>query len=436
MKFGKSRRRGYLFDTEVENIFISEYMVPAPGEYVKVYLYALMCAESGEAVSEEKLAKLLMLDPVVVEKAFSYWQERSVLRLNEGPDGQRVVFPSLKEMLFASGQSAAGAAEDQSERHDGELPKDAGEGSPLYDREAAEMYKAIEQIIARPLGGKEPLEICSWMEEFQATPETIVTAYSYCKKMYRKDSAAYVGKVVKDWTLQGLDDVIKIDAYLEQIEQNRMLYKRVFKALGFMRNPTEEEKKIMDRWFSEMNLPIDQVLEACRKTSGISSPNLNYVNKILQGWYKEKNGALPGEPQKITAGVVLKYYDFIRQQEEEAAKVRQTEVYERVPEIRKLDEDIRKTGIEIGRQMLSGNSSGKEEARRLRESVEQRMADKAVLLTEHNFPVDYTEVHRRCSLCGDTGTLPDGRRCSCFEQRMEEAKTWQNSGKSLMKNKK
>lgn len=436
MKFGKSKQRGYLFDTEVENIFISEYMAPAPGEYVKVYLYALMCAETGETVSEEKLAKLLMLDPVVVEKAFLYWEERGVLQVSEGVNGQSIVFLSLKEMLFASGQSAAGTAEKDSGQRGSENSEDAEADSALYDRELSEMCKAIEQIIARPLGGKEPLEICSWIEDFEATPETIVTAYSYCKKTYRKDSAAYVGKVVKEWTLQGLDNVIKIDAYLEQIEKNRMLYKRVFKALGFMRNPTEEEKKIMDRWFSEMNLPIDQVLEACGRTSGISNPNLNYVNKILQGWYKEKNGALPGEPQKIAAGVVLKYYDFIRQQEEAAAKIRQNEVYERVPEIRELDETIRKIGIETGRLMLSGEASGREEAKRLRESVEQMMADKAVLLTEHNFPIDYMEVHRRCSLCGDTGALPDGRRCSCFEQRMEETKTWQNSGKSLMKNKK
>ena len=80
MRFEKDRRNGYLFDTEVENIFISEHMVTAPGEYVKVYLYALMCAEAGQSVSAERLAKLLMTDRLQVERAFLYWQERGVLR--------------------------------------------------------------------------------------------------------------------------------------------------------------------------------------------------------------------------------------------------------------------------------------------------------------------------------------------------------------------
>ena len=68
MKFGKDTKNGYLLDTEVENIFISEHMVVAPGDYVKVYLYVLMCAETGQSVSEDRLAKLLMMDTLTVEK--------------------------------------------------------------------------------------------------------------------------------------------------------------------------------------------------------------------------------------------------------------------------------------------------------------------------------------------------------------------------------
>ncbi len=35
----------YLLDSRIENIFINEYMPIAPGDYVKVYLYAAMYAE-------------------------------------------------------------------------------------------------------------------------------------------------------------------------------------------------------------------------------------------------------------------------------------------------------------------------------------------------------------------------------------------------------
>ena len=38
----------YLRDTNVENIFINEYMAQAPGNYVKVYLFALMYADFAD----------------------------------------------------------------------------------------------------------------------------------------------------------------------------------------------------------------------------------------------------------------------------------------------------------------------------------------------------------------------------------------------------
>ena len=65
----------------------------------------------------------------------------------------------------------------------------------------------------------------------------------------------------------------------------------------------------MDRWFDDMDYTIDKVLEACGKTSGISNPNINYVNKILENWHKEKNGgAADGKPKAVPVSVVQKYY--------------------------------------------------------------------------------------------------------------------------------
>ena len=46
MKFKRKESKDYfLLVTSVENIFINEYMTAAPGDYVKVYLFALMYAE-------------------------------------------------------------------------------------------------------------------------------------------------------------------------------------------------------------------------------------------------------------------------------------------------------------------------------------------------------------------------------------------------------
>lgn len=173
----------------------------------------------------------------------------------------------------------------------------------------------------------------------------------------------------------------------------------MFRALGFMRNPTEEEKKIMDVWFSDMEYTIDKVLEACSKTSGISNPNLNYVNKILLHWYKEKHGVLPNKDGHIPVGYVFKYYDYIREDAEEAARKRKQEIYKKLPEIKELDDNIMKAGIEAGRLLVSGRTDRKEASMAIKKSMDKMLADRAALLTENSYPIDYTEVKYRCSLC-------------------------------------
>ena len=43
MSFTREKIRDfYLLATDVENIFINEYMPAAPGDFVKVYLYGLL----------------------------------------------------------------------------------------------------------------------------------------------------------------------------------------------------------------------------------------------------------------------------------------------------------------------------------------------------------------------------------------------------------
>ena len=48
MGFTKAKVKDfYLLTTDVENIFINEYLPAASGDYVKVYLYGLLYAQTG-----------------------------------------------------------------------------------------------------------------------------------------------------------------------------------------------------------------------------------------------------------------------------------------------------------------------------------------------------------------------------------------------------
>ena len=66
----------FLLDTPVENLFINEYMKAAPGDYVKVYLFALMYSGLDAKLTNADVAKALGLDPEDVLKAWTYWEKQ------------------------------------------------------------------------------------------------------------------------------------------------------------------------------------------------------------------------------------------------------------------------------------------------------------------------------------------------------------------------
>ena len=81
MGFYREKTKDYfLLDTQVENLFINEYMTGAPGEYVKVYLFALMYAQLGVDFSNEDIAKQLSMELEDVLKAWTYWEKMGIVR--------------------------------------------------------------------------------------------------------------------------------------------------------------------------------------------------------------------------------------------------------------------------------------------------------------------------------------------------------------------
>lgn len=411
----------YLLDTEVENVFINEYMTSAPGDYVKVYLFALMYAGLEQEMSNETVAKQLGLTEEDVLKAWSYWESKGVVRKNRANPNDKfnyqVEFVNLKERLYGKSQKKKVPEVEETTKH------------IMADNDVQSMYNSIERIIGKVISGAEMMEILSWVNDFHASPEIIVYAYSYCKAK-NKQNIRYVAAVVKNWVSQGLADTAAVEAYLADTDQKHYLYKRVCKALGFARNATEKEEKIMNSWFDDMGYTLEKVLEACSKTSGISNPNINYVNTILVNWHKEKTGTGPdGKPVPVSMETVNRYYDHLRKTAEEDADSRKQEAYETVPRLKELEEQMNSCRMEASKAIISDRIDKKEQVKKLQEKHDSLNRERAVLLTENNFEINHLDVHYQCDVCKDTGVDDDGQRCVCFQKILKEAELWQTNSK-------
>ena len=95
----------FLHRTKVENLFISEYLPDAPGDYVKVFLFGLMYAQYEITPNRSELAKLLNLSVEEIAEAWIYWESRGLVRVLYEKDSNdeevnHIVFLSKIEELY------------------------------------------------------------------------------------------------------------------------------------------------------------------------------------------------------------------------------------------------------------------------------------------------------------------------------------------------
>lgn len=115
---------------------------------------------------------------------------------------------------------------------------------------------------------------------------------------------------------------------------------------------------------------------------------------------------------------IFKEYESARRRQENALRLREKEVYDKIPRLRKIDSELAATGAKIARIALSGTTDSAGELEKLKEQVNAIRRERAFLLTESNFPLSYMELQWDCENCRDTGFDPSGTRCDCFKKKL------------------
>lgn len=425
MSFTKEKTKDlYMLTTDIENIFINEYMPLAPGEYVKVYLYGLFYSQTDMDLTYSQMAMQLNLTEVQVEEAWEFWSQLGVVeKIYRGKDYD-IEFKQLRSLMYGSKSTAPKEDVIKEERFE-ETENVPRETQSLYDDEIRDLVLGVEELLGKPLSPKDTREIICWVEETGATLEVIRGAVAYCIEK-GKTGINYMTKVIEQWTQDGMRTEEDVKNRLQEVEQRFSDYKKILQTLGLNRNVTKAEKEMIDRWLDVMNFTMERILEACVKGSFISNPNIRYVNGILEKWYEEAKACGHDVNCQITvtqAGL-NRYYEYLRKTSEEEAQVRLAEVYKIIPRIKEVDEELNELGKKLSRSLLGGDPKKVAEDKRLMNLLEE---ERAVLLAEHDFAEDYTDIKYLCNECNDTGITEDGLRCECTKKRIGEAELWQNS---------
>lgn len=111
-------------------------------------------------------------------------------------------------------------------------------------------------------------------------------------------------------------------------------------------------------------------------------------------------------------------YERKRDRQLHDQRMRQEKVYKKIPAIKRIDEEIFKTGLNMAKYIIGNPDEYKKSIEKARKDIEKLKMEKAYLMTESNIPADYMEVKFDCKHCKDTGYLESGFQCNCLKQAL------------------
>ncbi|MBN2879601.1 MAG: DnaD domain protein [Clostridia bacterium] len=256
-----------MFDvTPVENMFITEYMMRAPGDYVKVYLFLLnICYYPHDDYTTGDVAKELGMDEDDVKKAIIYWAQLSLIEIeSRRPFSLRV--RNIKQML----------------------QNDAPQKVSMHSNQ--ELVMQIQQSFGgrRLLNAFETQKVLNWADVFKWSPEMIALVVSWCvDKKGARVSVSYIDKVISTMYEREVDSYEKAENYLMESSAWESGATKLLKAFNEGRVATVDEIKMYKKWTDRYEMDEAVIKEARKQTIGISGNKFKYMDGILTNWNKK-----------------------------------------------------------------------------------------------------------------------------------------------------
>jgi len=100
------------------------------------------------------------------------------------------------------------------------------------------------------------------------------------------------------------------------------------------------------------------------------------------------------------------------------ADIKKEKLYERIPELKEADDNIKLLSIRLSKLFLSGSDNLNEEVLKLKEEIDQIKKSKADIYSENNIAENYLDIEYECKKCNDTGYYDDGKKCSCLNKQI------------------
>lgn len=249
--------------TPVDNLFISEFMLCAPSDFVKVYIYALMQCYIGMDFELDSMAKDLSMDCENVTSALMYWVRKGLMK----KQGDHYIFESPRSVVYCNGVAK-------------------GDALSHYK----EFNTALSEIMAGRLLVPADFEMAyDWIEIYGMSRECVLEMVHYAvTEKYKagiKVSFNTLNKLAASWEDKGIKTAQQAREYINSHNSMTVQAKKILSHLGQFRNPTRDESKLLKKWTIDYGFDTDTILGCCSEMVYSKSPSFALLDTIVEKYH-------------------------------------------------------------------------------------------------------------------------------------------------------
>lgn len=258
-----------LGDTAVSDIFISEYLTEADGDFVKVYLYCLFLSKYNKNISLLDLSKKTGLQLDRVKLAIEYFNRVGLVLSNE----KGISICNLKEKevnrLYTPKLSTS--------------PEEAVDKLNRNKRRSSVITVINNTFFQGIMSPAWYNDIATIFDKYAFDEDVVYSLFNYCydKRALHKN---YLFTVAEAWYGNKIKDLNDLDLYYQKYEKCNKIKKAISKKLGITRKLTEYEEAYIDKWVIEFGYDFDVIEIALKRTTSKTNPSFEYINKIICSW--------------------------------------------------------------------------------------------------------------------------------------------------------
>lgn len=291
-------------DINIPELFVSNHLTNANGDYVKLYLYCMFISKHNGDISPLDLSKKLSLPLSTVEQGLKYWEENGVMTRKQ----KNYILNDLKQQEIGKLYTPKLTS----------LPEDAVKNTSK-NVQRTKIINAINSMFFQ--GVMSPTwytDIDTLFAKYKFEEDVVYSLFQYCfdrQALHRK----YLFTVADAWAQSGIVTMEDVDNYYSQFEKTNQMKKSIGKKLGFVRNLSEYEEAYVNKWVNDFNYPLDIIEIALKKTTSKTNPSFDYIDKIITNWHDRNLTSV----ESITA--------FLKEQKQKQKEIKNMECGKQLP---------------------------------------------------------------------------------------------------------